>query len=336
MNRRAWLAVTAFGFTWPVSAYALPLRAAGVHYSPPSKPAGVPDDYVITPNGFFHPSCVVNVHADEIMGPDLIIRGLDGAARAHADPCAYPRFGLRGARIDAEVAPQASTYNGWIVQYAYVGSIPSGPNLTDTWVVPDLPPNQGSQTLYFFNGIQGSSILQPVMGYIGGGPWNLASWNCCTQGDTQHSDYIDLSPGDVITGTITSAGCDSSGVCQTWTVTSTDETTGKSVVLNGSSDVGTPNIVVPAVLETYGVTSCDMFPVTGEETFYDHSLTDPGGTAVTLKYKLKFDTGGNGQNGNLPACGYTGATATNSYSLIFSPNPTGGGPPVGFGLKMSE
>jgi hypothetical protein len=316
-------------------AAAIPHRAAAPHYSPPHKPAGVPAEFVITPNGFFHPSCVVTVHSDEVMGTDLVIRGKDGASRARVDPCAYPRFDLRGQRIDPEraspsganggVSPDA--YNGWVAQYSYVGSIASGSNLTDYWVVPPLPQNQGSQTLFFFNGIQGNSILQPVLAYSGTAPWNFASWSCCIQGDQQQSDTINLSPGDVLQGTITSANCDSSGVCQNWTVTSTDMTTGQSVTLNAGADVGTPNIVVPAVLETYDVSSCDMFPVTGEETFYGNSLTDGNGHPETEHYKLLFDTGGNGTSGGLPACGFGGTSSGDSYTLIFSMSPMGGGPP---------
>jgi hypothetical protein len=322
----------------------IPHRASARHYSPPHKPAGVPAEFVITPNGFFHPACVVNVHSDEVMGTDLVIRGTDGAPHARVDPCAYPRFDLRGRLVDPGPASPPSpvggfspdAYNGWIAQYSYVGSIASGSNLTDYWVVPPLPQNQGSQTLFFFNGIQGNSILQPVMAYSGTAPWNFASWSCCIQGDQQQSDTINLSPGDVLQGTVTSANCDSSGVCQNWTITSTDMTTGQSVTLNAGADVGTPNIVVPAVLETYDVSSCDMFPVTGEETFYGNSLTDSNGHPETVPYHLLFDTGGNGTSGGLPACGFGGTSSGDSYTLIFSMSPMGGGPPDAGGDDASS
>src|SRR6202042_3326577 len=32
------------------------------------RPAGVPSEYVLTPNGFLHPSCVISVRSDEVLG----------------------------------------------------------------------------------------------------------------------------------------------------------------------------------------------------------------------------------------------------------------------------
>src|SRR6266849_7126561 len=54
------------------------------------KAAGVPADYVFTHNGFFHPSCVIALHSDEVLGRDLVIRGLDGDVHEQISPCAYP------------------------------------------------------------------------------------------------------------------------------------------------------------------------------------------------------------------------------------------------------
>jgi hypothetical protein len=45
-------------------------------------PSGVPATYVFTHHGWFHPSCVVRVQSDEVVGADLVVRGQsDGAAR---------------------------------------------------------------------------------------------------------------------------------------------------------------------------------------------------------------------------------------------------------------
>jgi hypothetical protein len=228
----------------------------------------------------------------------------------------------------------AGAYNGWDVQYTYTGAIDRGPNLSDMWVVPPYPTNQAGQVVYFFNGIQtngpqGTLILQPVLGFNGAPPWNLASWNCCSSGNASQSEAVSVNPGDLIQGMVTSSNCDSSGNCQSWKVTSIDRTTGFSVVLNAGPQEGVAWAVLPAVLETYGVTSCDMFPPNGELTFFNNDYTGSNGQVLSVNYQLLHNVGGNGQNGNLPACGYGGATGASSYTLIFGTSPTGGLEPPG-------
>ena len=128
----------------------LPLRH-GTRAAAASTPAGVPADYVITPNGFFHPSCVVTLARDERLDPDLVIRTLDGASRAFVAPCAYPRFDLHGRTIDTgtptsgsppdpagPIEPAGAAWDGYPVLYSYTGSS-WGAYLSDTWVVPPPP-----------------------------------------------------------------------------------------------------------------------------------------------------------------------------------------------------
>lgn len=298
-------------------------------------PQGVPDDFVVTPNGYSHPSCIVTLEGDEQLGSDLVIRGRDGVEHARAAPCVHPRFGRYGQRIEPHVAPQVpapavpapsggSQANGWVAQYTHDGPV-NEPSLVDRWVVPPLPSQVHGQTLFFFNGIQGIAILQPVLAMDSKPPWTLSSWSCCVRGYQQQSRVINVNPGDVIRGTVTSSNCDASNLCQNWTVTSLDETTGQSVVLNAGPEVGIPHFVVPAVLETYGVTSCDMFPATGELTFFNNLYTSHHGQVDNLMYKLLVEKTGNGRAGNLPACGYGGRSDADSYTLIFSTSPTGGG-----------
>ncbi len=67
-----------------------------------------------------HPSCLVTVHAGEVMGPDLVIRGKDGTEHAHA--CTYPRYSLRGHMFEPDASgslPEAggggrAQNGGWI------------------------------------------------------------------------------------------------------------------------------------------------------------------------------------------------------------------------------
>jgi hypothetical protein len=221
--------------------------------------------------------------------------------------------------------PHAATYDGWIVSYGYVGKIASGSSLSTQWVVPLPPLTVGDQDIAFFNDIEttagGEDILQPVLDFSEiPGHWAIESEHCCISGIDEQSTLVEVTPGDLILGVVMATGCDATGVCESWTVTTTDVTTGKSTVLNTSSPMGVPNTVNPGALETYGVTSCDMFPASGEETFIDNTLADPDGGVETLSYLLDELSG---SPASLPACGYGGSMSGNSYTLIFSPSPTG-------------
>src|SRR5579863_308762 len=106
-------------------------------------PAGVPAAYVLTHNGWFHPSCVVRIASDEIVGADMVVRGRDdGAPHFAFGPCPYPRFDLGGhatrAAAPAHVPPQAApvTYDGYIVYYQYYGAITAGSTLVTEEIVP--------------------------------------------------------------------------------------------------------------------------------------------------------------------------------------------------------
>jgi hypothetical protein len=291
----------------------------------------VPANYVLTHHGFFDPSCVVSLLSDEILGADLVVRGRDGAEHARFSPCAYPQFSLTGSPIAAGAStrplsvhqPHAATYDGWIVSYGYDGKVVSGVSLSTQWVVPLPPSNVSDQDIAFFNDIEttagGEDILQPVLDFSEiPGHWAIESEHCCISGIDEQSTLVEVTPGDVILGVVTSTGCDATGVCASWTVTTTDVTTGKSTVLNTTSPMGVPNRVNPGALETYGVTTCDMFPASGQETFIDNTLTEPDGGVETLRYALDELSG---SPASVPTCGYGGSTSGSSYTLIFSTSP---------------
>jgi len=77
---------------------------------------------------------------------------------------------------------------GWIAYSYWTNPTTSNPitNFTTNWVVPSAPSNKGSQTLFFFNGMQNgttsaSYIIQPVLQWgpsaAGGGKyWAIANW----------------------------------------------------------------------------------------------------------------------------------------------------------------
>jgi hypothetical protein len=332
-NPRRWLAVSCVGLASLAFASAASANESASDRHPPgllspaSKPAGVPSNYVLTHNGFFHPSCVVTVRSDESVGSDLVIRGMDGAEHARFEPCAYPSYSVSGAPPMGK-APHApsvehapATYDGYIVYYTYEGSLPAGTSLSTQWTVPLAPIDTADQDIAFFNDIVtsagGGNILQPVLDYNGedANHWAIESENCCISGNDVQSTIVPVNAGDVILGTVTGTGCDSTGVCQAWTITTTDMTTGKSTTNNTTAPMGVPNGVSPGSLETYGVTACDMFPASGQVTFVDNAVTSGDGGTEKLKYDLLTLQG---VAAEVPRdCGYGGSTSGNSYTLIF-------------------
>jgi MYXO-CTERM domain-containing protein len=184
----------------------------------------------------------------------------------------------------------------------------------------------GDQDIAFLNDIQttagGEDVLQPVLDFSEiPGHWAIESEHCCIAGNDEQSNLVQVSLGDTILGVVTATGCDATGVCASWTVTTTDTTTGKSTVLNTTAPMGVPNSVNPAALETYGVMSCDMFPASGEETFIDNTLRDPdGGGVQTLRYGLDVLSS---PPAGFVSCGYGGSMSNNTYTLIFSTSPMG-------------
>lgn len=299
-------------------------------------PAGVPASYVLTHSGWFHPSCVVRIGSDETVGADMVVRGRDdGAPHFAFGPCGYPRFDLHGRAAGGNgpthLPPQAApaVYDGYIVYYQYYGSITAGSTLVTEEIVPPAPTNVANQDIAFFNDILTSldDILQPVLDFNGETPkkWSIESEHCCLNNNDMQSTIMVVAPGDTIRGTVTGTGCGSNGVCSAWAVTTLDVTSGKSTTLNTTAPNGVPNGVSPASLETYGVMSCDMFPVGGETTFTGNTLTAPDGTVQTLKYQL-LNFPGNGVNAEVPTnCGYAGKTSGNDFTVIYGPVTSGSG-----------
>jgi hypothetical protein len=252
----------------------------------PDRPAEVPADYVITPFGYFHPSCVLTFPSGTTLRADGRVQHPDGTVEEKPVSCAYPHY-LVGPR--AETTP---TINGWVEDIETTTS-PSYGELTSTFTVPTAPTTKSSQTVYFFPGFQDTnasgndiSILQPVLTWTGKGPWNISSWNCCLSGTTDQSTPVNVSVGDVIYGTITSNCAKGSTSCATWNVLSEDKTSGKSTTLsNTPSDGQVWNWGFGAVLEAYSVTSCKQYPaadtISFSTTLYNDSLqaiSSPGWT----------------------------------------------------------
>lgn len=246
-----------------------PLKLAHVSAEEMSRFPGMTADYVRTPHGYFHASCVQHIDQSEELQVDGNIKRADGKTRQVA-ACAYPHFLKNGTRVEANATmgrlPQ--TYNGYLQLVS--ATLSSGTNeLTAYMTVPAAPTSQVGQTLYFFPGLEDAnntvSILQPVLGWNGysDNGWTIASWNCCKSGTTYVGNNVTVQTGDVIYGEMINKGG------QKWTILAIDETNTSlpSATLNTNGYNQTFDWVFAGALETYGVSACDQFPATGPILF---------------------------------------------------------------------
>lgn len=176
-----------------------PMSVSGITQTVDSRPASVPANYVITPNGYFDPHCVYQVGENQVLTPDgngmaLVTLPASAVAAARSlttqqsaldrqqvaytltpeqivaaqkvPPCAFPRYDMTGAIVAA--SPQVSTstpaFNPTVSGWVESGSAALGAMsyLHAQWNVPAAPTNQGSQTVYFFPGFEnlsGSTII---------------------------------------------------------------------------------------------------------------------------------------------------------------------------------
>ncbi|RDD80262.1 hypothetical protein DVJ77_18210 [Dyella tabacisoli] len=184
-----------------------------------------------------------------------------------------------------------------------------------SWTVPTTPSNPGSQVIYFFPGLEQlpnvQSILQPVLGWNGynDAAWTLASWNCCVDGTTFHSDPINASDGDQVIGD-TYSTCAPGVSCSNWAIVSTNVSTGQNSTLN-TDPYGALTWVFGGVLEAYGVDTCDQYPASGSISFTDIGVyTLDGNPVASPPWNNSYPVGSQS-----PQCNY-GVSATSSTSTL--------------------
>ncbi|WP_206064268.1 hypothetical protein [Oleiagrimonas sp. C23AA] len=292
-----------------------------------SQPAGVPGNYVVTPNGYFDPSCVRTLHAGETLRKDGRIRGANGALQA-ANVCTRAHFTLNGVRVmpnglrylGSASADNASgtepEQSGWVMSANYSSNSPIG-RIVATWTVPAAPSAQQDAVIYFFPGLEQlpnvQSILQPVLGWnsYGGKAWTLASWNCCVSGTTYHSAPVAAHTGDVVVGD-TYSTCAAGVDCSTWKIDSRDTTTGQtsSLTTNPYADL---NWVYGGVLEVYNVSTCSEYPASSPIVFHNIQVYRRDGSRVASPpWNSSADT-----SGINPQCNYNLSSMPSSVTLSY-------------------
>jgi hypothetical protein len=254
-----------------------------------NRPANVPSDYVITPFGYFHPSCVQQAKPGETVLADGRLRLADGTEESNARVCSFPRYSPKGELVaegSANPEPLAISWD-WI-EAGQVATNTTYNGITAAWTVPQTPTTDDGQTLFFFASLSHLNntppheepIIQPVLGWNDGqdgvGPWNIASWNCCPAGMAWNSTPVTVNPGDRIQGTVLSAcGNIPLQVCPKWNITTQDVTAGGSTTLS----ITYPSLLSfvwaqSGVLEVYGIYQCSDFPPDGSITFSNVALYD--------------------------------------------------------------
>ncbi|MGB9233979.1 MAG: Ig-like domain repeat protein, partial [Terriglobales bacterium] len=287
----------------------------------PHRPAEVPEGYVITPSGYFHPSCVRRLAKGEtLLANGRVIQHANGALE-NIPACNYPRYTASGELVAAGAArvEPPSISHSWIVDANTTTSTSYG-ELVATWIVPPAPSSHDGQTVYFFPGFEDDddevSIIQPVLGWNAdfNDAWGIASWNCCPSGTTVESSPVSVSSGDTILGTTESTCSAGTLTCATWNITTDDVSSGKSTTLSNSPNEGqTFNWAFAGALEVYSISQCSDYPPNGSLTFSDIALYD-------YNFDLISSPGwsiGNYSSGLTPQCNYGGQTAATQVTLDY-------------------
>jgi hypothetical protein len=271
------------------------------------KPEGVPAEFVATPAGFFHPSCLKHVdaqttgqvHAAVASSPcsfphyNAVGKPMPSADEgAGADPAAgAPAPGANIQAVDATPAgpaPLATTakFSGWsMLDHT---TIPLGvTKLTSQWTVPPTPARAG-QVLFFFPGTEpsdwshGGTILQPVLAYENA-QWFVQSWNCCEEGNALYGDAVAVRPGDTIVGTNIGTNCNAAtGICNNWRIVTADATTGGQSAFDTFSFNRAHNWIFGNVFEVYDLESCDQLPSSGGLTVHNFAIWDMQGRSINV------------------------------------------------------
>jgi len=279
----------------------------------PHRPATVPDGYLVTPFGYFHRSCVVQLaKGDALLKDTKVIRHANGASSNMA-VCAHPHYRANGEKVmgDERGVKHPDISHAWI-EYASVTTTDSYGYLYAEWTVPPAPTSDDGQTVYFFPGLEDIddivTIVQPVLGWNAdyASAWGIASWNCCVNGTTYEAAPEPVSSGDTILGYMFDTCSAGTLSCGSWDIVTWDLQNGMfSELLNTSSFGQTFNWAFGGALEVYNVVQCSDYPATvapgmsfNEIGLYDYNFVQIANPGWSIS---------NTSGGLTPQCGYGGS-----------------------------
>jgi len=277
----------------------------------PNRPATVPADFVITPFGYFHPSCVTHLaKGDAVRQDENTIRHANGISE-NIHVCTFPHFKANGEKItgDERAVKDPSIGHAWM-EYASTTTSSSFGELSAYWNVPPAPSTNHGQTVYLFPGMEDYkdvvTIIQPVLGWNSDYPsaWGIASWNCCASGTVFEATPTRVNSGDVIFGYMFHTCSPGTLSCPTWDIVTWDLTSGNfSELINTSSQGQTFNWAFAGALEVYNIVQCGDYPSNGSISFYNLGLFNDS----FAKFANPAWSVTNLSSGLTPQCGYGGS-----------------------------
>jgi len=284
----------------------------------PKRPAAVPADFVITPFGYFHPSCVNHLAKGDVLREDESVIQRANGTYENIQECAYPHFEADGAKVVGDVRPVGDgnsepPYIGhsWI-EYASISTTANYGAVYSEWDVPAAPTSNDGQVVYLFNGLEQRSgdvtIIQPVLGWNAdyGSAWGIASWNCCKKGTVQEATPAPVNPGDHLFGSTYNNCSAGTTKCSSWTIYTGDLENGNSSVLVTSNFGQTFNWAFGGVLEVYYITQCSDYPPATNYLhgigFYNQTVLNDEFASITPAWGIH-----NVSSGLTPQCSYGGS-----------------------------
>jgi hypothetical protein len=286
------------------AAQALPLAG-------PNRPATVPAGYVITPFGYFHPSCVTHLAKGDVVRQDENVIEHANGTSDNIQACAYARYTADGEKVTDELAVQPPDISHAWIEDAYIHTGPNYGQVYGEWDVPAAPKDNDGQTVFLFNGLEQYSkdvtIVQPVLGWNSDykDAWGIASWNCCKKGTTWEATPAPVNSGDHLLGYTYNNCSGGTTKCSSWTIVIADVKNGNFSQLDTSSFGQTFDWAFGGVLEVYGINQCGDYPPSdylGGIGFYNQSVLNDNFEVITPAWKIS--TIGSGAT---PQCNYGGS-----------------------------
>ena len=298
--------VTVSALSFMTVAQAFP-RVATTH------PAGVPDDFVITPFGYFHPSCVNQLAEGDVLHSDEKAIERANGTFDKIQVCAYAHYTADGTKVTGDVRevqpPDIS--HAWI-EYASIHTSFDYGQVYGEWAVPANPSTNDGQTVFLFNGLEDINnvvtIIQPVLGWNSdyGSAWGIAAWNCCVNGAVNEAPPAHVNPGDHLLGYTFNNCAAGTRTCSSWDIVIVDEQNGNFSQMIGTTNYGqTFNWAFGGVLEVYNIKQCGDYPppdYLGGIGFYNESVLNNKFVSITPAWKVT-NLGG----GLNPQCNYGGS-----------------------------
>ncbi len=286
-------------------------------------PASVPDGFVVTPFGYFHPSCVKQLAKGDVLHQDeKAIQHKNGTSEK-IPACAFPHYRADGEEVVGDervaqgnvqgVTQQPDISHAWI-EYASITTTSAYGQIYSEWDVPPTPSANDGQTVFLFNGLEDFkdvvTIIQPVLGWNSdyASSWGIASWNCCESGTVVESAPAPVNPGDHLEGYVFDNCAPGTKTCSSWDIVIVDVSNGNFSQLLDTSNFGqTFNWAFGGVLEVYNIAQCADYPApdyAGGIGFFNQSvLNDKFVPIGAPAWKVTNSAGG-----LTPQCNYGGAT----------------------------